>query len=86
MLLGGKDVTQADSHHGAAAQFCLSKVSSPRGIDSFDDLAVEIVDLVFFTSDKAKTDHRHHHRRREFEAFIGFDPIDEQIRQTHLVA
>src|SRR6267143_195733 len=86
VLLGGEHVSETNPHHGATAQFGLVQISATRGVDSFNDLAVEDVDLGFVTSHKPETNDRQDYRRREFEAFVALDPIRERVSETHLIA
>src|SRR5260370_37535306 len=85
MLLGRENISQTDSHDGASAQFCLCDVAAARSIDSVHDFAVQDVDLIFVSGDKATTDHRHDNRRRQLEALVGLNPVHEEIRQSEMI-
>src|SRR5437879_12526231 len=85
MLLGRKNVSQADSHDGASAQFCLRDVAAARSIDSLHYFAVQDVDLIFVSGDKAKTDNRHDNRRRQLEELVVLKPVPQEIRQSMIM-
>ena len=73
MLFCGEHIPEADPHYGSAAQFCLREIGASGSVDSLDDLAVELVQLLFTGRDAAlrrpvgaarrpyptKTDHAH---------------------------
>src|SRR5437016_11317939 len=85
MLLGRENISQTDSHDGASVQFCLRDVAAARSIDSLHYFAVQDVDLIFVSGDKAKTDHRHDNRRRQLEALVGLNPVHQEIRQSEMI-
>src|SRR5260370_3540307 len=85
MLLGRENISQTDSHDGASAQFCLCDVAAAGSIDSVHDFAVQDVDLIFVSGDKAKTDHRHDNRRHQLEPLVGLNPVHHEIRQSELI-
>src|SRR5260370_6940241 len=85
MLLGRENISQTDSHDGASEQFCLCGVAAARSIESVHDFAVQDVDLIFVSGDKAKTDHRHDNRRRQLEALVGLNPVHQEIRQSEMI-
>src|SRR5438876_9575090 len=82
VLLSRQHITETNSDHGSPAQFCLVQIRATRPVDPFDNLAVDDVDLALVGGDESKTDHRHHHRRRQFETRVGFNPVREQIRES----
>ena len=53
MILGRQNVSETNAHHGAPAQLGLGDISAARGVDSLDDPAVRLVDLVFIGRDAA---------------------------------
>src|SRR5580704_15489331 len=86
MLFCRKHVTETNAHDSLAAQFRLSQIDEPGSIDSFDDLAVQSVDLIFLSVNKTKTNHAHADWRGQLEAVVIPYPIGKRVREVHVFA
>src|SRR5437762_14227882 len=86
MFFGSEHVTEANSHHCSAAQFCLCEISASGSIDSLHEFAVQIIEFLFVGANKTKTNHAHADRSGELEAVVFFDPVGEQVCKANLFA
>ena len=99
MFFRREHVTEANAHHGSAAQFRLGEISAARSIDLLHDFAVQFVDVVRCSRScpgrrhrcrlqvqQTKTNHAHADWRGELEAIVLFDPVGEQICEANLFA
>src|SRR5437773_11277253 len=86
MLFGGEDIAEAETHHDAAAQFCLGKVSLAGGVDAGHGLAVLSVGCFVIGVLETKTDDAHHHGGGDFKARISLDPAGEELGEPQVFA
>src|SRR6202008_401379 len=75
MLFCGEHISEANSHHCSATQFCLGEIRAARRVDSLDNVAVDSIQAIDGAgapsrrcararrrrrgTNKTKTDHAH---------------------------